>query len=79
VIDARKCSRQTRSSTQDAARRLDVVLHPGSGAWAELPIQQINRTPCGWWDRGRFHRAICFHLGELDFYPNVPDSAHTKA
>lgn len=42
-------------------------------------IQQIKRRACGFRNRERFRRAIYFHLGGLDLYPDVALLTHPKA
>jgi transposase len=39
-------------------------------------IQWIERMACGYRNRENFRRAIYFHLGGLDLYPESLTSAH---
>jgi hypothetical protein len=41
--------------------------------------QRIDRMACGQRRRQSFRREICFHLGDLDLYPETLGSGHTNA
>jgi len=42
-------------------------------------IQWIKRMGCGYRNRERFRKAIYFHLGGLDLYPNTLAATHTNS
>ncbi len=42
-------------------------------------IQRVKRMACGFRNRDRFRRAICFHLARLDLYPFLPPVTHTDS
>jgi transposase len=41
-------------------------------------VQRIKRSACGFRNRDRFRTAILFHFGDLDLYPEIPSSIHSK-
>ena len=57
-----------------------IVLHVTNATTESLNarIQWIKKTACGFRNRDRFRRAILFHCGGLDLYPD-PVATHTKA
>lgn len=42
-------------------------------------VQRIKRSACGFRSRDRFRTAILFHFGDLNLYPGIPPSIHSKA
>lgn len=42
-------------------------------------IQRIKKRACGFRSRPGFRKAILFHLGGLDLYPQSLHSSHSKA